>query len=322
MNYTFHSNFSVHLKAFIEQKNALGYPYHESGRILQNFDLFCLNHYPQETVLTKEICLAWAVRKENECRNTFRNRIFPIREFARYLNCIGEEAYLISADLAKKGTAAVPHIYTEAEILKIWHVLDHLPVKRNYPVRHLVIPTLVKLLYCCGLRPSEARKLLRKDADLDKGRLNIIESKAHKSRIVMIADDVTEMLREYDAAVSVIMPKRTLFFPNSNDRIYTKAWLDKSFRIALKKADIQSAGKQKPRPYDFRHTFATHRLYLWMREGKDLNAMLPYLSAYMGHAQLSDTYYYIHLVPGLFEEMTEFDDSASNNLIPEVDENE
>ena len=59
-----------------------------------------------------------------------------------------------------------------------------------------------------------------------------------------------------------------------------------------------------------------------MREGKDLNAMLPYLSAYMGHAQLSDTYYYIHLVPGLFEEMTEFDDSASNNLIPEVDENE
>lgn len=35
--------------------------------------------------------------------------------------------------------------------------------------------------------------------------------------------------------------------------------------------------------------------------GKDVTAMLPYLSAYMGHAQLSDTYYYIHLVPGLFE---------------------
>ena len=36
--------------------------------------------------------------------------------------------------------------------------------------------------------------------------------------------------------------------------------------------------------HDFRHTFATHRLYHWMRDGKDLNAMLPYLSAYMGHA--------------------------------------
>ena len=201
-------------------------------------------------------------------------------------------------------------------------MLEHLPVKRNFPVRHLVIPTLVKLLYCCGLRPSEARKLLRENVDLNKGRLNIIESKAHKSRIVMMSDDVTEMLREYDAAVSAIMPERALFFPDSHDRVYTKAWLDKTFRIALKKAGIQSAGKQNPRPYDFRHTFATHRLYLWMHEGKDLAAMLPYLSAYMGHAQLSDTYYYIHLVPGLFEEMTGFDDSTSNNLIPEVDDDE
>lgn len=53
-----------------------------------------------------------------------------------------------------------------------------------------------------------------------------------------------------------------------------------------------------------------------------MNAMLPYLSEYMGHAQLSDTYYYIHLVPGLFEEMTGFDDSTSNSLIPEADEDE
>lgn len=322
MKYTFQSCFSVRLEAFIAQKNALGYPYHESSRILRNFDLFCLKHYPQETKLTKEICLAWAVRKENECRNTFRNRIFPIREFARYLNCIGEEAYLIPVNLARKGTAAVPHIYTKTEILAIWNVLEHLPVKRNFPVRHLVIPTLVKLLYCCGLRPSEARKLLRKDVDLDKGRLNIIESKGHKSRIVMMADDVTEMLHEYDAAVSSIMPERTIFFPDSHDRIYTKEWLDKTMRLTLKKAGIQSSGKQNPRPYDFRHTFATYRLYLWMREGKDLTAMLPYLSAYMGHTQLSDTYYYIHLVPGLFEKMAGFDDSTSNNLIPEVDEDE
>lgn len=322
MNYTFHSNFSARLKAFIEQKNALGYPYLRSIKILRDFDSFCLEHYPQEIVLKKEICLAWAVRKETECKNTFRNRIFPIREFARYLNCIGEEAYLIPANLAKKGTPAAPHIYTEAEILAIWDVLEHLPVKKNFPVRHLVIPALVKLLYCCGLRPSEARKLLRKDVDLDKGRLNIIESKTHKSRIVMMADDVTAMLREYDAAVSAIMPERTLFFPDSHDRIYTKEWLDKTMRLTLKKAGIQSYGKQNPRPYDFRHTFATHRLYLWMREGKDLNTMLPYLSVYMGHAQLSDTCYYIHLVPGLFEEMTGFNDSTSNNLIPEVDEDE
>ncbi len=59
-----------------------------------------------------------------------------------------------------------------------------------------------------------------------------------------------------------------------------------------------------------------------MREGKDLNAMLPYLSAYMGHTQLSDTYYYVHLVPGLLEEMSGFKFSYAEDLLPEVGINE
>lgn len=86
----------------------------------------------------------------------------------------------------------------------------------------------------------------------------------------------------------------------------------------LKKAGVTGTGQRSPRLYDFRHTFATHRLYHWMREGKDLNAMLPYLSAYMGHAQLSDTYYYIHLVPGLLEEMSGFAFSSAEAFLPEV----
>lgn len=57
-------------------------------------------------------------------------------------------------------------------------------------------------------------------------------------------------------------------------------------------------------------------------QDKDLNAMLPYLSAYMGHAQLSDTYYYIHLVPGLMEEMSDFAFSSAEVLLPEVETNE
>ena len=50
--------------------------------------------------------------------------------------------------------------------------------------------------------------------------------------------------------------------------------------------------------------------------------MLPYLSAYMGHAQLSDTYYYIHLVPGLMEEMSGFKFASAEMLLPEVEADE
>lgn len=244
--------------------------------------------------------------------------MMPVREFARYLNRNGETAYILPPDIARKDAPYAPYIYTEAEILAIWNVLDHLTPRGGFPVRQFVIPAMVKLLYCCGLRPAEVRRLRVRDVDLDKGRLNIMESKQHRSRIVMMADDMVEMLSDCNAVVSAVMPEREPFFPNAEGGYYGKRGLEKTFRQTLRKAGIDGTGRRSPRLYDFRHTFATHRLYHWMREGKDLNAMLPYLSAYMGHAQLSDTYYYIHLVPGLLEEMSGLAFSSAEAILPEV----
>ena len=73
-----------------------------------------------------------------------------------------------------------------------------------------------------------------------------------------------------------------------------------------------------PRVQDFRHTFALNRLNLWVREGKDINAYLPYLSIYLGHADLSATDYYLHLVPDFFPVITERTEERFADLIPEV----
>ena len=148
MTYTFKSLFAERLRGFVEQKNAVGFPYAESSRILRDFDEFCLNRYPFETTLTKEICLAWAVRKNTEGNNTFRNRLMPVREFARYLNRNGNTAFVLPPNFAKKGARHIPHIYSEEEIAALWDVLDQLKPRKGYPIRHFVIPTLVRLLYC------------------------------------------------------------------------------------------------------------------------------------------------------------------------------
>ena len=322
MIYTFKSRFATRIQEFIAQKNALGFGYLESSRLLRDFDRFCLTYFPDADSLTENLCLAWATKKDTEGNNTFRNRMMPVREFARYLNRNGETAYVLPPDIARKDTPYAPYIYTEAEILAIWDVLDHLIPRSGFPVRQFVIPAMVKLLYCCGLRPAEARRLRVGDVDMDKGRLNIMESKQHRSRIVMMTDDVAEMLSDCNTAVSAVMPDREPFFPNSEGGFYGKRGLEKTFRQTLMKAGIDGTGRRSPRLYDFRHTFATHRLYHWMCEGKDLNAMLPYLSAYMGHAQLSDTYYYIHQVPGLMEEMSDFAFSSAEVLLPEVETDE
>lgn len=316
--YTFESLFANRIEDFIAQKNALGFRYLESSRLLRDFDRFCLTNFPDKDSLTEEICSAWATKKDTEGNNTFRNRMMPVREFARYLNRNGESAYILPSDITRKDSPYAPYIYTETEILSIWNILDNLKPRAGFPVRHFVIPTMIKLLYCCGLRPAEARNLRINDVDLDNGRLNIMESKQHRSRIVMMADDVTELLFDCNTAVSSVMPERDPFFPNSEGGFYGKRGLEKTFQQVLRRADIGGTGRRSPRLYDFRHTFATHRLYRWMCEGKDLHAMLPYLSAYMGHAQLSDTHYYIHLIPNLLKEMSGFDFSAAEALLPEV----
>jgi len=63
-------------------------------------------------------------------------------------------------------------------------------------------------------------------------------------------------------------------------------------------------------------------LVKWLNEGADLNAKLPYLSAYMGHTNFSDTAYYIHLLPENLVRSAAIDWSRFSDLIPEVAEDE
>ena len=319
---TYESYFAPHIVGLVQQKRAIGYTYEDSERILENFDRFCVSQFPHETNLTRELGLAWAVRTEAEGNNTFRNRMMPVRELARYLNRLGIDAYLIPLDLTPKAARYVPYIFTQEDLRTFFDILDQIPYKRNFPVRHLVIPMYFRLVYCCGLRPGEARRLRTDQVNLMNGKLTILESKGHKDRMIPMADDVLDLCRHYHAAVAKVMPGRKWFFPDSNDNMYTKRWAEKTFRVQWAKTGIQQNGPNPPRIYDFRHTFATHRLYLWMKEGIDVTARLPYLSAYLGHAQLSDTAYYIHLIPGIFESMTDFSLSKRENLLPEVLKNE
>lgn len=55
-----------------------------------------------------------------------------------------------------------------------------------------------------------------------------------------------------------------------------------------------------------------------MRGGNDLYVMLPYLSSYMGHSKVSETFYYIHLVPGMFEAMSGFEYGSVADIFPEA----
>lgn len=74
-----------------------------------------------------------------------------------------------------------------------------------------------------------------------------------------------------------------------------------------------------PRPYDFRHRFAFANIERWTRDGVDVMAMLPYLAAYMGHAGIDSTLYYVHASPDFMDGYADLVADAER-VVPETEE--
>ncbi len=110
-----------------------------------------------------------------------------------------------------------------------------------------------------------------------------------------------------------------VFFPDSQGGCIRTTTLNKVFIKYWKEADIGNSEKKTPRVYDFRHTFATKSLCNQIDKRIDINAFLPYLSAYMGHTHLSDTAYYVHLNSEFFPVIDHYAEHDFDDLLPEVD---
>lgn len=314
------SHFKIYIEGLIEQKQSLGYPYVSSGRILYNFDNYCLKNFPNEHTLTSEIVMSWASIRENEHQNGLLRRITPIRQLAKYMNSIGIESYILPSNIPKKQIRYVPHIFTTLELSEFFNAIDNCHISPSSPGRHLVIPVLFRLLYCSGLRSSEARLLHVSDVTIKSGSVFIRESKGHKDRIIYLSDDMVRLCKQYNEKIELLYPDRKAFFPNPKGSFYGNSMIIYWFHLFWDDLIIdRSYTGNSARVHDFRHTFAVNRLNEWVREEKDINAYLPYLSMYMGHENQADTDYYLHLVPEFFPVFRDKSTKISEHLLPEVD---
>ncbi len=79
----------------------------------------------------------------------------------------------------------------------------------------------------------------------------------------------------------------------------TYSAVNKTFRGLINRTHIGDDWTGRPGLHDLRYTFATRCLIQWYREGKTLNAMLPYLATYMGHVNVLSTQIYLQTTPEL-----------------------
>lgn len=314
-NYT--SKFSSQITDMINFKTSMGYK-ERSYIALQDFDRFCAERYPEEEHLTEEIVSAWGTLKDTERVNGLKKRLIAVRQFGKYLNFRGIHAYVLPTELIGSYEPFYPYIFTDEELQAFFKAADSVPPDKRSPFSEYTIPTLFRLLYSCGLRPNEVRDLRKCDVNVKENSIFILDSKGRKDRIISITEEVSQLCKKYDTLAEFSYPNRELFFKIPACINGRTVWIENQLHLCWKMAEISSFPDKHPRVYDFRHNYATRIMMRWMEEGENVMSLLPFLSAYMGHASFSSTAYYIHLLPERLIHNKSFDWSRFEKLIPEV----
>lgn len=276
-----------YISDLIAQKHLLGYSFAYGELALKRFDEFCSENYPQESTITRAMGLAWAVRRPTEKPVSTAKRLAPVRELAKYMLRKGVDAYVIPDEFVKQPAVRyAPHIFTDKELECFFHETDSIhPHIHKECMEPLVMPVIFRLIYTCGLRPQEGRLIKRKDINLEEGVLFIPESKRHKDRLVVIPEDMLELCRRYDTIIRKKVPQNEYFFPSGDFTCYHAVTLEANFKRYWNNAGLWPETKgNNPRIYDFRHTFATKRLYQWMKDGRDVDLNL-YLNRFHPEGQ-------------------------------------
>ncbi len=320
--FNFKSVFKENLIGFIAEKHAIGYKYNKGISLLKRFDSFVYTLQTEPQELNKEIVLKWTERSPAETISTQAGRISVLRGFGEYLIRIGEKAYIYPKGMVTINRYSyTPYIFSKDEIMAIFSACKNYPISKVSPYRHLIIGLLFRMIYCCGLRVSEATNLKVADTDLIEGTLYIRNTKFGKERLLPMSDELTKKCRIYYQLVLVGNRDDSYFFPTPNGEYYKEGTVYKLFREILWSAGISHTGKG-PRLHDIRHTFAVHCLKKWVLEKKDISNSLPYLSVYLGHEDMRGTQHYLRLTADLYPDIVEKVDASCSSLIPEVIINE
>lgn len=315
----FQSRLKEEMEAFLTQKRASGYPYNTSARVLGYLDSMIAEHFPDSTVLSKEICDAWIERCSKLHQNTLLRRVTPVRQLGKYLAGTGMPAYIIPGGIPHKQIHYDAHIFTETELKAFFTSIDQCKSSPFSPYRCYVIPVFFRLLFTCGLRSSEARRLNIEDVDLTTGKILIRKTKGWEARIIYVSRDMLDLLCRYDRIISQILPGRKAFFPNHKGTYYSKCtpdiWFHEFWDI-LPEASVTKGNK--PRVHDLRHSYCVYRLNQWVSEDADLNALYSYLSEFVGHSNFADTDYYLTLSESFYPEYEKRMRKVNTSILPEV----
>lgn len=309
------------LPEYVNFRRSLGYAYGEwAFFMLRTMDLFFKERGVIEVAITQELFEAWMVKSDRESQKNQWRRINTLILFAKYLVSRGyRNIYVGEHERKAPRNDFIPYIFTREEIAAISAVFNRRITGAPGGYTTSAVAILFSLYYSCGLRKSECTKLKISDVNFQTGRLQIIDSKNRKSRIIVTSETMRQQLVKYRNRFRADARDSEFLFHDRNGKAFSSMTLYYHYKSAMLEAGIRPRESGKlPRIHDLRHTFCVHTLESMVAKGVDLYTAFPRLVAYLGHNSISETEYYLRLVDQNFKSVTEKVREYSPAIIPRV----
>lgn len=319
MDKSYNSTYSLHIKQYIEMKRALGFKYTTGAVILAQIDGLAEEREENSLGITKEFAEKWGNKRLHESDSYRYTRIRILAQFSSYLRDLGTQSYIPKLPRFPQSTF-IPYIYSQKEINALLKACDELRlIQVGMDSTLFCMPALIRLMYCTGLRISEALALKDEDINLDECYLRVKDCKNGQERIIPISSSLVNVCKEYVRYRNLLPARRTksgYFFvrlDGSQCGQSVRIW----FKKCLHKAAIYNNGqKHGPRMHDLRHTFAVTALANMAGSGMDLYVSLPILSNYLGHQSLSATDHYVRLTANMYPNLIKDLDMICLDVFP------
>jgi integrase len=277
-------------RRYLAHRRGFGYRLRAEGYVLLAFARFLDRTAPGQPLSTK-LVLQWLKQKPVQ-PVTAANYLSVIRGFARFCATLDPRTQIPVGHLTPcRNSRRAPHIFTEAQLRLILRRTKGLRPWQT-ELRPLTHRTLIGLLLCSGLRPSEALRLRVGDFNAATGTLRVAAVKRSPQRTLPLHPSTVRALQRYERIRRLHCPLASHFFVGPFGRPLQLCAVDWTFR-RLARGMASNGSRPRPRLYDLRHRFATLWIARWSRQAVPLAHRLVLLSRYLGHRYFHETYWYV-----------------------------
>jgi integrase len=293
------------VKDYLALRRGLGFKLKKHQCLLEEFASFLEQESTSQ--ITSRLALRWATRPKHIQPAEWAARLGVVRGFARYWSATDATTEVPPDGLLPyRPCRAKPYLYSEEQIVQLLEAAKNMPAAHN--LQPWTYHCLLGLRAVTGLRISEALNLRCADIDWSGGVLTIREAKFGKSRLVPLHASSLKVLSDYAVRRAHLFGSQDsgYFFPSRRGARLDEGQVRRTFYTLSRQIGIRGVSARRgPRLHDFRHRFAVQTLLHWHRKGEDVRRRLPVLSTYLGHAHVTDTYWYVSGTPELMEAATE-----------------